>query len=104
MPTRPLRARLLKQPLTAPIPSAMDTRIQRVILETTRFRIVGDVALPTEGFRTRLSDVLNRQDTVFIPLVKVELTPIDGGEMEEVPFVAVSRDQIVVAYEVPNKD
>jgi hypothetical protein len=78
----------------------MDTRIQRVIVETTRFRIIGDVALPTEGFRTRLSDVLNRQDTIFIPLVDVEMEPVDGGESQSHPFVAVSRDQIVLAYEV----
>jgi hypothetical protein len=81
----------------------MDTRIQRVIIETTRFRIIGDVALPTEGFRTRLSDVLNRQDTVFIPLVKVELTPVEGGETQQLGFIAVSRDQIVLAYEIANQ-
>ncbi len=80
----------------------MDTRIQRVVVETTRFRIVGDVALPTEGFRTRLSDVLNRQDTGFIPLVNVEVAPAGGGEAESLPFVAVSRNQIEIAYEVPN--
>jgi hypothetical protein len=82
----------------------MDTRIQRVIVETTRFRIIGDVALPTEGFRTRLSDVLNRQDTGFIPLVDVEMEPVGGGDTEALPFVAVSRDQIVVAYEVVDKE
>jgi uncharacterized protein DUF6812 len=78
----------------------MDTRIQRVVLETARFRIVGNVTLPTEGFRTRLSDVLNRQDTGYIPLVDVELTPPDGGEVQKLPFVAVSRNRIEVAYEI----
>src|SRR3954453_11345619 len=53
----------LKRPTRRPIRVAMDTRIQRVVLETPRFRIVGDVTLPTEGFRTRLSDVLNKADT-----------------------------------------
>jgi hypothetical protein len=80
----------------------MDTRVQRVVLETTRFRIVGDVSLPTEGFRTRLSDVLNRQDTGFISLVNVELSPIDGGDTESQPFVAVARNQIEIAYELDN--
>lgn len=78
----------------------MDTRVQRVVMETTRFRIVGDVTLPTEGFRTRLTDVLNRQDTGFIPLVNVELSPHNGGDAESLPFVAVSRDQIELAYEL----
>ena len=80
----------------------MDTRVQRVVIETTRFRIVGDVTLPTEGFRTRLSDVLNRQDTGFIPLVNVELSPIGGGDLESQPFVAVARNQIQIAYELDN--
>jgi hypothetical protein len=78
----------------------LDTRIQRVIVETTRFHIVGDVALPTEGFRTRLSDVLNRSETGFIPLINAEVTPIGGGETESLPFVAVSRTRIELAYEV----
>jgi hypothetical protein len=80
----------------------MDTRVQRIVLETTRFRIVGDVSLPTEGFRTRLSDVLNRQDTGFISLINVELSPIGGGDTESQPFVAVARNQIQIAYELDN--
>jgi hypothetical protein len=78
----------------------MDTRVQRVVLETARFRIVGNVTLPTEGFRTRLSDVLNRQDTGFIPLVDVEMTPATGGDPEKLPFVAVARHRIEVAFEL----
>ena len=81
----------------------MDTRVQRVVIETTRFRIVGDVSLPTEGFRTRLSDVLNRQDTGFISLVNVELSPIGGGDTESQPFVAVARNQIQIAYELDTR-
>jgi len=81
----------------------MDTRVQRVVIETIRFRIVGDVTLPTEGFRTRLSDVLNRQDTGFISLINVELSPIGGGDTESQPFVAVARNQIQIAYELDNR-
>ena len=78
----------------------METRVQRVVLETTRFRIVGDVTLPTEGFRTRLSDVLNRQDTGYIPLVDVELTPSGGSETQKLPFAAVARNSIELAFEL----
>lgn len=77
----------------------MDTKVQRVVLETARYRIAGDITLPTEGFRTRLSDVLNRSDTGFIPLVNVELTPAEG-KAESRPFVAVARNQIQIAYEL----
>ena len=78
----------------------METRVQRVVLETTRFRIVGNVTLPTEGFRTRLSDVLNRQDTGYIPLVDVELTPAEGGETQKLGFAAVARTSIEIAFEL----
>jgi hypothetical protein len=78
----------------------METRVQRVVLETSRFRLIGNVTLPTEGFRTRLSDVLNRQDTGYIPLVDVELTPVDGGDMTKLPFVAVARNRIEIAFEL----
>ena len=78
----------------------MDTRVQRVVIETTRFRIIGDVMLPTEGFRTRLSDVLNRQDSGFIPLINVELSGLGGGKAESHSFGAVARNQIALAYEL----
>ena len=60
--------------------------------------------LPTEGFRTRLSDVLNRQDTGFIPLISVELSPVDGGKAESLGFIAVARNQIQLAYELETGD
>jgi len=78
----------------------MDTRVQRVVIETSRFHIIGDVMLPTEGFRTRLSDVLNRQDTGFIPLINVELSPLGDGKTESLPFAAVARNRIELAYEL----
>ncbi len=78
----------------------MDTRVQRVVLETTRFRIVGNVTLPTEGFRTRLSDVLNRQDTGYISLVDVEVTPVGDQEVQKLPFAAVARNRIEIAFEL----
>jgi hypothetical protein len=82
----------------------VETRVQRIVVETPRFRIVGSVHLPTEGFRTRLSDVLNRDDTRFIAMIEVELQPTDGGEAQSLPFVAVSRSQILIAYEVSDNE
>lgn len=78
----------------------MDTKVQRVCMETAKYRIAGDLTLPTEGFRTRLTDVLNRTDTGFLALVNVELTPVEGGEAESLPFVAVARNQVQIAYEL----
>ena len=76
----------------------MDNRIERVVLETNRYRIVGDLTLPKEGFRSRLSDYLNRSDLAFVPLVNAELTPLDGGPAQERRFVAVARDHVHLAY------
>jgi hypothetical protein len=76
----------------------METRIERVVLETERHRIVGDLTLPREGYRSRLSDYLNRGDLDFIPLVNVELTPLNGGSPETRAFLAVSRKHVQLAF------
>ena len=77
----------------------METRVERVVLETDRHRIVGDLTLPREGYRSRLSDFLNRGDLDFIPLVNVELEPIGNGEgSEHRSFLAVARAHIQLAH------
>ena len=78
---------------------AEDTRRERVVLETERQRIVGDVMLPTEGFRTRLSDLLNSEGLRFIALVDAEVTDHATGDMTTHDFVAVARDHVQVAYD-----
>ena len=45
---------------------AVEVRHQRVVVETDRYRVEGDIALPLEGYRSHLSDYLNRQDQEFI--------------------------------------
>ncbi len=76
----------------------METRIERVVLETDRHVITGDLALPREGYRSRLSDFLNRGDLDFIPLVNVDLSPTDGGQPERRAFAAVARSHVRLAY------
>jgi hypothetical protein len=76
----------------------METRIERIVLETGRYRIVGDVTLPREGYRSRLSDYLNRGDVDFIPIVNAELSPLDGGPAETRSFVAVARTHVQLAF------
>ncbi len=82
----------------------MDTRTERVVLETGRHRISGDLNMPSEGYRSRLSDYLNRGDVTFIPLVDVVIAPIDRDEeAERRDFVAVARTHVQLAYsESPN--
>lgn len=78
----------------------METRVERVIMETAHHRIVGDLTLPREGYRSRLSDFLNRGDLDFIPLVNVEIRSLNGAAdaVEERPFLAVARTHVQLAY------
>ena len=76
----------------------MENRVERIVLETDRHLIVGDVTLPREGHRSRISDFLNRGDLDFIALVDAELRPIDGSEVERRQFVAVARTHVQLAY------
>jgi hypothetical protein len=76
----------------------MENRIERITLETERYRISGELTLPREGYRSRISDYLNSSDLVFVPLVDVEISPLDGGAALRRPFLAVSRDHIHFAH------
>jgi len=76
-----------------------EVRRQRVVLETERYRIVGDVTLPAEGYHGRLSDLLNREGVQFIPIVNASISSRDGEMPEQLPFIAVARDHIQLAYE-----
>jgi hypothetical protein len=77
-----------------------ETRSARIALETERHRIVGEVTLPAEGFRSRLSDLLNREGVSFISLVNAEVSGLDGAVPYQRPFIAVARHHVVIAYEV----
>ena len=83
----------------------MESRVERVVLETDRHRIVGDLTLPKEGYRSRLSDFLNRGDLDFIPLVNVEMTPVsgNGATPEQRSFLAVARSHIQLAHPIEHK-
>jgi hypothetical protein len=79
-------------------------RVERVQLETDRHVVVGNVTLPQEGYQSRFSDSLNRPNLTFIPMVDVEIWPLDGGEAVQRDFVIVSKDHIRLAVpleEVP---
>jgi hypothetical protein len=81
--------------------AAMNRRSQRVLLETTRYRIVGTLVLPRDGYRSRLSDFLNSSDREFISLTDVRLQMLDEagrpGEPVEREFVTVARQHVIFA-------
>ncbi len=91
----------LKLSAASPDTSSMSAEIrrERVVLETERYTIVGDVTLPAEGFHSRLSDLLNREGVQFIALVDATISGRDGEPPVQRPFIAVARDHVQLAYE-----
>jgi hypothetical protein len=79
----------------------MNGHSQRVMLETQRYRIVGDLVLPRDGYRSRLSDFLNASDRNFISLTDVHMQALDelgrAGEAVQRKFVTIARHHIVLA-------
>ncbi len=83
-----------------------ELRKKRVVVETDRYRVEGDITLPQEGYRSRLSDYLNRQDQEFLFLVNAELMALDGsGRDWSTPVLMLARRHIrlVVPAEPDNE-
>jgi hypothetical protein len=57
----------------------MDLRRAHVVIETDRYRVEGDMTLPKEGYRSRLSDHVNRRDQEFFTVQDAKLTALDGS-------------------------
>lgn len=75
----------------------MDHRLEKVIVETDRYRIEGNLTLPREGYRSRLSDYVNQRDRDFFAFSDATLTPLNGdGTPRPVPFVMVARNHVVL--------
>jgi hypothetical protein len=77
-----------------------ERRVERIQFETDRQRIVGDVTLPPEGYQSRFSDSLNRVDITFIPLVNAEVSSIMGGDVEQLPFMVLSKSHVRIAFPI----
>jgi hypothetical protein len=75
----------------------MESRLERIVLETDKHRIVGDLTLPREGYRSRLSDFLNRGNVQSIPLVNVDIQRLNEDESFQRSFIA--RTHVVLAYQ-----
>jgi len=71
-----------------------------VQIETERLRISGVLQLPTEGYRSRVTDYLNGQDPGFFALTDAEVAPLDGSPAESRAYLAVGARHIVAVAEV----
>ena len=72
----------------------MDLRKEKVVVETDNHRIHGAMTLPSEGYRSRLSDHVNRDDLVFFAITEAVVTPLDGSEGWTTPVLMVGRRHI----------
>ncbi len=76
--------------------AGVDHRSERVVLETARHRITGVVTLARDGYRSRVSDVLNASERNFLPLTAASVARLDGSAPASTyEFLAVHRDHIV---------
>jgi hypothetical protein len=83
------------EPSFADDPHSAEERRERIRLETPRHRIEGSLMLARDGYRSRVSDMLNASERDFLTLTDVTLTPLDGTPGEQHAFMAIARAHIV---------
>jgi hypothetical protein len=76
---------------------SMDHRRERIRVETGRHRIEGFLTLARDGYRSRVSDVLNASERDFITLTEVTVVPLEGGPVELHDYLTLARRHIVFA-------
>jgi hypothetical protein len=82
----------------AAIVARVEQRDERIVIETDRHRITGRLRLPTDGYRSRLTDYLNASERLFVALTDVEVTNLDGPpRVEKRDFIALSLRHVVLA-------
>jgi hypothetical protein len=73
----------------------VDVRRERVVVETDRYRVEGEMTLPREGYRSRLSDHINRRDQEFFTIQDADVTSLDGSGMDwQSPVLMLARRHI----------
>jgi hypothetical protein len=87
----------------APVDANVDQRQERVRIETERHRIEGVLTLARDGYRSRVSDVLNASEREFITLTEVTVSPLEGGPVELHPYMSLARRHIVFAVAAPEQ-
>jgi len=75
----------------------MEQREELMLFETERHTITGTVTLPREGYRSRVSDMLNAWERSFISVTDATVRPHDGSEPTHHGFVALARSHVVFA-------
>lgn len=79
------------------LPPGTEHRKERIRVETERHRIEGALTLARDGYRSRVSDVLNASERDFITLTDVTVAPLEGGPIELHPYLTLARRHILFA-------
>lgn len=72
----------------------MDLRREQVIVEVERYQIAGELHLPAEGYRSRLSDYMNQREAEFLPMTGCTITTLETGQVRQVDFLLVARRHV----------
>jgi hypothetical protein len=84
---------------------AVEHREERIVVETERYRIVGILRLPRDGYRSRLTDYLNSAERTFLALTDVEIEPLAGPDPpKRRQFLALSLRHVVLAMPADGED
>ena len=77
----------------------MERKRERVIVESARYRIAGEVTLPPEGYKSRLSDHINEAQREFLIVLDAIMTPFDDPENRfRSQVVMINRSKIDVIF------
>jgi hypothetical protein len=87
------------------IDAAVEMRHERVVVETDRYRVEGMLTLPREGYRSRVSDHVNRRDQEFFTILDAQLVALDGsGRDWRAPVLMLARQHIRLIVPAPDDE
>jgi hypothetical protein len=78
----------------------MPFRRERLRVETLRHVIEGVLQLPTEGYRSRVTDYMNAHDSDFIALTDVVVHDNESGAEHHHEYVAVNMRHALIIVEL----
>ena len=84
------------------MPQVVKNKVAKVDIWTERYRIQGSLHIPQkDGYKGRLSDLLNKHDTTFLSLTDVMLCSLTTGDVVwRGEFLAVNKSSIVLVQAV----
>ncbi len=83
-----------------------ERKLERVVLETARYRVEGEIMLPPEeGYKSRLSDYLNEPEREFVIVLEAVLSPFhDPAQAFSIPVLMVQRSRVDIIFPASELD